>query len=238
MQEPEDEAREMTFQPAQLAIHESDAALANCVAERVADLAAQAIGSRGEFRLALAGGETPRRCYEQLRNLPVDWTRVQIFFGDERCLPRGDKQRNDTMAYATLLDHVAIPPANIHTIAAEYGAYDAARNYAMLLNDYVPLDLVLLGLGEDGHTASLFPGNPATELYDAAVAVVAAPKPPPQRVSLGLHTLQQARHRIFLVTGAGKRVALRAIIDGASLPAGRVGPSEWHVDRAAMPEVS
>ncbi|WP_283743799.1 6-phosphogluconolactonase [Sideroxydans sp. CL21] len=236
MQEPEDEAREMTFQPAQLAIHESDAALATCVAERVADLAAQAIAIRGEFRLALAGGETPRRCYEQLRYLPVNWAHVQVFFGDERCLPRGDKQRNDTMAYATLLDHVAIPPANIHTIAAEYGAYDAARNYAMLLNDYAPLDLVLLGLGEDGHTASLFPGNPATELSDAAVAVFDAPKPPPQRVSLGLHTLQRAQHRIFLVTGAGKRAALQAINDGASLPAARVGLSEWHIDRAAMPE--
>ncbi|OIR01203.1 6-phosphogluconolactonase [mine drainage metagenome] len=237
MHEPENDARKMTFQPAQLVLHENTTALATCVAQRVADLAAQAIGNRGEFRLALAGGETPRRCYEQLRHLPVNWARVQVFFGDERCLPRGDKQRNDTMAYATLLDHVAIPPANIHTIAAEYGAYDAARNYAMLLNDYAPLDLVLLGLGEDGHTASLFPGNPATELNDAVVAVLDAPKPPPQRVSLGLPALGQARHRIFLVTGAGKRVALQAIIDGAQLPAARVGPSEWHVDRAAMPEV-
>jgi 6-phosphogluconolactonase len=238
MHEPEDEARKMPFQPAQLVIHENGDVLAICAAQRVADLAAQAIATRGEFRLALAGGETPRHCYEQLRNLPMDWTRVQILFGDERCLPRGDKHRNDTMAYATLLDHVAIPSANIHTIAAEYGAHDAARNYAMLLNDYAPLDLVLLGLGEDGHTASLFPGNPATELNDAAVAVVDSPKPPPQRVSLGLHTLQQARHRIFLATGAGKRAALQAIIDGAPLPAARVGPSEWHVDRAAMPEVS
>ena len=237
MREPEDETRKMTFQPAQIVLHENTAALATGVAQRVADLAAQVIGSRGEFRLALAGGETPRRCYEQLRHLPVNWARVQVFFGDERCLPRGDKQRNDTMAYATLLDHVAIPPENIHTIAAEYGAYDAARNYSVLLSAYAPLDLVLLGLGEDGHTASLFPGNPATELYDAAVAVSGAPKPPPQRVSLGLPALQLARHRIFLVTGAGKRAALRAIMDGASLPAARVGPSEWHIDRAAMPEV-
>jgi len=237
MREPENETRKMVFQPAQLVIHENDAALATCVAERVADLAAQAIATRGEFRLALAGGETPRRCYEQLRNLPVNWARVQVFFCDERCLPRGDKQRNDTMAFSALLDHVAIPSANIHTIAAEYGAFDAARNYAMLLNDYAQLDLVLLGLGEDGHTASLFPENPATELNDAVVAVFDAPKPPPQRVSLGLHTLQQARHRIFLVTGAGKHAALQAVIDGASLPAARVGLSEWHVDRAAMPEV-
>ena len=228
----------MAFQPEQLVLHDTPADLAIGVARRVADLAAQAIGSRGEFRFALAGGETPRRCYEQLRHLPVNWARVQVFFCDERCLPRGDRQRNDTMAYATLLDHVAIPPENIHAIAAEYGALDAARNYAMLLNDHAPLDLVLLGLGEDGHTASLFPGNPATELHDAAVPVFDAPKPPPQRVSLGLPTLQQARHRIFLVTGAGKHAALQAIIDGKPLPASRVGPSEWHVDRATMPEMS
>lgn len=237
MHEPENEARKMAFQPEQLVLHETPADLAIGVAQRVADLAAQAIATRGEFHLALAGGETPRRCYEQLRYLPVNWARVQVFFGDERCLPRGDKQRNDTMAYAALLDHVAIPPANIHTIAAEYGAHDAARKYAELLNEYAPLDLVLLGLGEDGHTASLFPGNPATELYDTAVAVSGAPKPPPQRVSLGLPALLLARYRIFLVTGAGKRVALQAIIDGAPLPAARVGRSEWHVDRAAMPEV-
>ena len=224
------------FQPAQLVPHENAAALAAGVAQRVAELAAQAIGARGEFRLALAGGETPRRCYEQLRHLPIQWSHVQIFFGDERCLPVGNEQRNDTMAFAALLDHVAIPPENIHTIAAERGALDAARHYAGLLNNGAPLDLVLLGMGEDGHTASLFPENPATESNDAAVAVFDAPKPPTQRVSLGLNTLQQARRRIFLVAGAGKRAALQAIIDGAALPAARVGLAEWHVDRAAMPE--
>lgn len=224
----------LVFRPAQLVPHENAAALAAGVAQRVAELAAQAISARGEFRLALAGGETPRRCYEQLRYLPVQWRHVQVFFGDERCLPVGDAQRNDTMAFAALLGHVVIPPENIHTIAAERGALDAARHYAGLLGHCAPLDLVLLGMGEDGHTASLFPENPATESGDAAVAVFDAPKPPAQRVSLGLKTLQQARHRIFLVAGAGKRAALQAIIEGAALPAARVGWAEWHVDRAAM----
>ena len=227
---------EPLFQPALLVRHDSAAALAAAVAQRVAEVAAQAIRARGEFRLVLAGGETPRRCYEQLRHLPVDWHHVQIFFGDERCLPVGDAQRNDTMARTALLDHVAIPPASIHRIAAERGALDAARDYAGLLKPGVPLDMVLLGMGEDGHTASLFPGNPATESGDAAVAVFAAPKPPSQRVSLGLHTLQQARQRIFLVAGLGKRAALQAIMSGAALPAARVGSSEWHVDRDALPE--
>lgn len=225
------------LQHAQFVRHDDAADLAVGVARRVAAVAAQAIRERGEFRLALAGGETPRRCYEQLRHLPIDWGRVQIFFGDERCLPAGDAQRNDTMACAALLDHVAIPPTHIHRIAAERGADEAARDYAGLLKHCPPLDLVLLGMGEDGHTASLFPGNPATESNDAAVAVFDAPKPPPQRVSLGLDTLRQARQRIFLLAGAGKRAALQAMMDGAALPAARVGLAEWHVDRAAMPEI-
>jgi 6-phosphogluconolactonase len=237
MSGPEVKREEWMSQPAQIVPHENAAALAADVAQRVAELAAQAIGERGEFRLALAGGETPRRCYEQLRHLCIDWRHVQVFFGDERCLSVGDAQRNDTMAFAALLGHVAIPPENIHTIAAERGALDAARDYAGLLNNGAPLDLVLLGMGEDGHTASLFPGGPATESGDAAVAVLDAPKPPAQRVSLGLNTLRQARHRIFLVTGAGKRAALQAIIEGAALPAARVGWAEWHVDHAAMPQV-
>lgn len=223
-------------QPAQFVLHDNAADLAVSVARRVAEVAAQAIRERGEFRLALAGGDTPRRCYEQLRHLPIDWSHVQIFFGDERCLPVGDAQRNDTMASNALLDHVAIPPTHIHRIAAERGADEAARHYAGLLDQTAALDLVLLGMGEDGHTASLFPGNPATELKDAAVAVFDAPKPPPQRVSLGLDTLRRARQRIFLVSGAGKRAALQAMRDGAALPAARVGSAEWHVDRAAMPE--
>ena len=233
---PEMKREKWVFQPAQFVPHDNAADLAVSVARRVAEVAAQAIRDRGEFRLALAGGETPRRCYEQLRHLPIDWVHVQIFFGDERCLPVGDAQRNDTMACVALLDHVAIPPTHLHCIAAERGALDAARHYAGLLNNGAPLDLVLLGMGEDGHTASLFPGNPATESKDAAVAVFDAPKLPSQRVSLGLNTLQQARQRIFLVAGAGKRAALQAIIDGAALPAARVGLAEWHVDRAAMPE--
>lgn len=237
MSELEINREKLAYQPAQFVLHENAAALAGGVAQRVVELAAQAISMRGEFRLALAGGETPRRCYEQLRYLPIDWSHVQIFFGDERCLPAGHEQRNDTMAFSALLDHVAIPPKHIHTIAAERGADDAARLYAGLLNRYAPLDLVLLGMGEDGHTASLFPGKPATEQNDAVVAVFDAPKPPPQRVSLGMSTLQQARHRIFLVAGAGKRAALQAIVNGARLPAARVGLAEYHVDNAAMPQV-
>lgn len=222
--------------PGSIVFHKSPEDLAHGVAHRVAELAEQAIAARGVFLLGLAGGETPRRCYETLRHLPINWEHVQIFFGDERCLPKGHDQRNDTMVLATLLDQVTIPSGNIHRIIAEKGAIVAAQEYSELLQHYPSLDLVLLGMGEDGHTASLFPGNPCVTSGDSAVAVFDAPKPPPERVSLGLLTLQKAGHRIFLVTGKNKQAALLTLSNGAILPAAQVGLSEWHCDHAAWPK--
>jgi len=221
-------------------VHDDIEQLGAAVAQRVAELASQAIAARGVFHVALAGGETPRRCYEKLRHLPVDWAHVQIYFGDERCLPIGDAQRNDRMAYKALLEHVAIPPTNIHAIPSELGASAAAARYSALLQQVAPLDLALLGMGEDGHTASLFPGNPALgnpALDDQvlAVPVFNAPKPPAERVSLSLTALNTARQKIFLVAGAGKRDALEQILRGEPLPAARIAAAEWHLDRAAWP---
>jgi 6-phosphogluconolactonase len=206
--------------------------LSSAAAGRIAELAVEAIAARGVFRIALAGGETPRRCYEQLRQLPLDWARVQVYFGDERCLPINDPQRNDSMARETLLDNVAIPAANVHSIPAELGAAAAAASYATTLGGE-PLDLALLGMGEDGHTASLFPGNLATASRDAVVPVFGAPKPPPERVSLGMNTLNAARHKLLLVAGAGKRTALERIEQGESLPVATIEGAEWYLDRAA-----
>lgn len=216
-------------------VHDDLDGLSASVAQRIAELAAQAIAVRGVFHVALAGGETPRCCYEKLRHLPVDWTHVQVYFGDERCLPDGDVRRNDRMAREVLLEQVAIPSVNIHAIPAELGACEAAARYAAMLENVAPLDLVLLGMGEDGHTASLFPGNPATDSMAAAVPVFNAPKPPAERVSLGMGALNAARHRIFLVAGAGKRDALEQILRGKPLPAANVAAAEWHLDRAALP---
>lgn len=213
-------------------VHDDLDSLSLAVAKRIAAAAAQAIMARGVFHLVLAGGETPRRCYEKLRHLPIDWKHVEVYFGDERCLPKEDLLRNDTMALHALLKHVAIPPDGIHAVPVELGALDAARRYAALL-EQVELDLVLLGMGEDGHTASLFPGNPATDSMAAVVPVFDAPKPPPERVSLGMSKLNAARQKIFLVTGAGKQAALLRISRGEPLPAARVVSAEWHLDHAA-----
>lgn len=218
-----------------LTVYQDADSLATAVAQRVADVVNQAIVARSVCRIALAGGETPRRCYELLRHMPVDWARVHVYFGDERCLPVGDEQRNDTMVQHALLLHVAIPAANVHSIPAEFGAQVATSRYALELNQAMPLDLVLLGMGEDGHTASLFPGNPALRSRDSVVAVIDAPKPPPERVTLSMATLNAARRKIFLVAGEGKRIALQRIAEGEPLPAGQVTEAEWYVDQAALP---
>ncbi|MBI3221804.1 MAG: 6-phosphogluconolactonase [Nitrosomonadales bacterium] len=219
----------------QLVVHDDLQALSAAVAQRIAASASAAITARGAFHLALAGGETPRHCYQKLRGLEIDWAHVQIYLGDERCLPQGDPQRNDSMAQQALLDFIDIPQGNIHHIPAELGAHQAALGYAALLEDSPRLDLVLLGMGEDGHTASLFPDNPATESLEPVVPVYDAPKPPAERVTLGLATLNAARQKIFLVAGAGKRDALEQICRGKALPAARIPGAEWHLDRAACP---
>lgn len=216
-------------------VHDSVKELSASVARRIAMRARHAIKTRGLFRIALAGGETPRRCYERLREMAVDWERVQVYFGDERCLPYGDAQRNDRMAYEALLRHVDIPPENVHVIPAERGASVAAAEYAALLERVLPLDLVLLGMGEDGHVASLFFGNPAVERKELAVPVFNSPKPPPERVSLGLSALNSARAKLFLISGNAKQDALEKVVLGIELPAARVKGAEWHVDRAALP---
>lgn len=218
-----------------MTVHDNVEKLGMAVAGRIAELAAQAIAARGVFHVVLAGGETPRRCYEKLRLLPLDWAQVQVYFGDERCLPEGDGQRNDRMAYDTLLAHVTIPPANIHPVQAELGAQAAAAAYAAILKNIGPPDLVLLGMGEDGHTASLFPGNPATDDKALVVPVFNAPKPPAERVSLGMSALNAARQKIFLVAGAGKRDALERILQGEALPAARITGADWYLERNALP---
>lgn len=217
-------------------VHEHLDALSEAVAQRVASLAVQRIATHGVFSLAVAGGETPRRCYSKLCQYDIDWARVQIYFGDERCLPQGDLQRNDSMVRDALITRVGIPLANVHSIPAELGPEQAAKIYSALLHDVMPLDLVLLGMGEDGHTASLFPNNSALRNTDSVVPVWNAPKPPAERVSMGLNALNTACQKIFLVAGAGKRAALEQILHGDLLPAARVSDAEWHLDHAALPE--
>jgi len=208
--------------------YDNAALVAQAVAEAVIHASITAIAKRGIFHLALAGGTTPKHCYELLRDAEIDWEKVHVWFGDERCLPVGDAERNDVMADDALLKHVPIPALHVHRIAAELGAERAAALYAKDLAAIDALDLVLLGMGEDGHTASLFPNNPALLDNRLAVPVFDSPKPPSDRVSMGYKALIHARNRIMMVTGAAKRDAFRRLCDGEALPI-LIADSEWHV---------
>ncbi len=185
-----------------------------------------ALAARGIFHLVLAGGGTPEQLYRALAEQQHDWSRWQIWFGDERCLPQDDPQRNSRMASAAWLDRVDIPAANIHIIPAEHGATTAARLYAEQLQNQGAFDLVLLGLGQDGHTASLFPGNVIGSASESAdvLPVFDAPKPPPERVTLSARRLSHSRCVLFLIRGADKREALSAWRQGATIPAAAIHP--------------
>ena len=193
---------------------------------RIRTAAASAIGARGTFRIVLAGGNTPRAIYQMLCSAITDWPKWQVYFGDERCLPVGDSQRNSRMARDTLLDRVAIPRANIHTMPAEAGPVEGAAQYAQTLHAIGDFDLVLLGLGEDGHTASLFPAHDLGTSPGSAdvLPVFDAPKPPPERISLSAARLSRARCVLFLVDGESKREAIARWRAGESIPAAAIAP--------------
>jgi 6-phosphogluconolactonase len=186
-----------------------------------------AISRRSEFHIVLAGGNTPRRIYESLRLADTGWSAWHVYFGDERCLPADHPERNSRMTGVVWLDHVGIPAAQIHVIEAERGAELAAYCYAKIVERIEQFDLVVLGLGEDGHTASLFPHHDPGNTPDApaALAVHDAPKPPSERVSLSANRLSAARQVMFLVTGEAKRKAVQDWRNGMDIPAATIKPA-------------
>lgn len=175
-----------------------------------------AIRERQVFRIVLAGGSTPRRTYEMLAGMAQKWSAWEIFWSDERCLPADHAERNSRLAHEVWLARVPIPAGQIHAIPAEYGAARAAAEYSALIVDKQPFDLLILGMGEDGHTASLF--STGGDHVTPVIAVHEAPKPPSERVSLNFQTLRACRTQLVLVTGAEKSLALLAWQQGAKFP--------------------
>ncbi len=189
--------------------------------------------------LALAGGSTPRPVYQQLAaDLPHrdPWGRIDVFFGDERCLPPDDPASNYRMAKEALLDRVPIPPSQIHRMEGERTDPGAA---AFAYEAILPrrLDLLVLGLGDDGHTASLFPGAPSLVETRRRVLAVRAPRPPLDRLTITPPVILDARQTVMLVEGAAKAAALARSIDGPYVPAGTPGQLAraglWIADTAA-----
>lgn len=212
--------------------------LAAAAARRMLRAADRAIAARGEFHLVLAGGRTPLPAYARLARAQAQWPRWHLYFGDERWLPAGHPDRNETAVRRAWLDLVPIPAAQVHAMPAGPEPECAADSYRALLAAVPAFDLVLLGLGADGHTASLFPGR----RWDPGPVLVvrAAPGPHPLRISLGVERLRCSRQLLFLVTGADKRAAVAAWRGGRELPAARVAAGHPRVevllDAAADPD--
>ncbi len=235
-------------------------ALSRGVAEEMVRLARAAIDERGHFTLVLAGGGTPRKLYQVLAQSygeQIPWSRVHLFFGDERCVPPDHPQSNFAMAFQTLISKIRIPSQNINRIPAEMEPTEkAADAYEEVLWQFFrpsgkegssfSFDLILLGMGKDGHTASLFPGDRASqEDHRWVVAVNAPPNTQPrQRITLTLSVINKARQVFFLVSGDEKRGVVRSILETPEkayklYPAARVRPRErllWFLDHAAYPQ--
>ena len=211
--------------------------VANLAAQRIAEALNRAIAAEGAASLALAGGTTPRATYEALAKVSgIDWACVSIYFGDERAVPPTDPDSNYLMAQKALFEHVALLPANIHRMVGEDPDQEAAaRNYDGFLPPH--LSVMILGIGEDGHTASLFPGSPALLERTRRVLPVIGPKPPPKRLSVTPPVIEAAGLCVMLATGAGKADAvlraLRGPLDIQGTPSCLARAGLWVMDHAA-----
>lgn len=235
----------------EVSVFEDAQAVARAAATRFHELSRAAIEESGRFSVALSGGSTPERTYQLLASdefrETVDWAKTHVFFGDERCVPPTDADSNYRMAYEALLSRVAIPARNVHRIMGEGDAVANSRLYEEELQTFFDnaawprFDLVLLGLGDDGHTASLFPETEALREARAWVAANWVEKLGAYRITLSAPAINMAAHVIFLVAGAGKAARLAEVIRGPReperLPSQLIrtanGKLEWLIDRAA-----
>jgi 6-phosphogluconolactonase len=224
--------------------------LSQAAAQFLLEAAQSAAKTRGKFSLVLSGGNTPRRLYELLAEGPyreqMPWSKTHVFWGDERCVPADDERNNAHMARQVLLNRVPIPDEQIHTIASTLQPLKAAEEYQNILEEYFnglspTFDFVLLGLGENGHTASLFPETAVLDEKRHWVSEVYLPNLQMWRVTLTAPILNQTRKTVFLVIGASKAWVLNQVLHGArrpkQLPAQLIQPQKgellWLVDQAA-----
>ena len=240
----------MSQVPANVEVAKDPEALAHRAAGWITDLAA---ASRDRFAVCLSGGSTPRRLYQLLAESPyrdaLPWDRIHWFWGDERFVPWDHPDSNYGMVRAALFGRAPVPPGNIHGVPTDGTPADAAAAYERVLKSYYgsesldparPLfDVEILGLGPDGHTASLIPGTSVLEERHRWVAEVIGGRPEP-RITLTYPALESSRHTAFLVVGADKRETLsRALAGDPALPAARIRPVGeliWLVDEAARPQ--
>lgn len=241
-------APQQNFPSPVIRIFETSTALGNAAAQDIAACAAEAIAARGRFTVAISGGSLPKLVFPALiAAVPRhQWAGWHIFWADERMVPPTHTSSNFRLAWEMLLAHVSIPPKQIFPLDTTLPAAEAARKYQKIIETTVgnppKFDVILLGMGPDGHTASLFPGHPLlSETARRVAPIVDSPKPPPKRVTLTLPELNRARCVFFIVTGGGKADILPRVLsprpNDAPLPATMVHPPEnavrWYLDTAA-----
>ncbi|HEX8705579.1 MAG TPA: 6-phosphogluconolactonase [Myxococcaceae bacterium] len=206
--------------------------LARRSAEWLAEALTQALAGGGRCSFALSGGQTTGPIYRTLAGMKLPWERVDFYFADERCVPPDHPDSNYLLAEENILRPLGVKPEQVRRMEGEREDRDAAaRAYEALLPP--ALDVVLLGMGPDGHTASLFPGASSLEERTRRALAIVGPKPPPWRLTLTLPVLNAAKRVLFVVAGEGKRDAVRRVMAGNDVPAARVTNAEWILDRTA-----
>jgi len=190
------------------------------------------LSNKDVCHVILSGGNTPKVCLQYLANKALPWGKIHWYLGDERCYPKDHAERNDVMLDKNLWS--LISKTNIHLIPTELGAKKAAEFYREDIAAVDYFDIAFLGVGEDGHTASLFPGNKALDDSRSVVPVFDSPKPPSDRVSLSLQTLSNAHCRVVLASGDSKASIIQRINKGDSLPVNCIGDINWFVDKDAL----
>ena len=219
-------------------------ALAQTATAHFYSVARDCIDKQGKFTVALTGGTTPERIYAMMATHAdrIDWTKVEVFWGDERCVPPDDAQSNYGMAYRTLLQHVPIPPENVHRMRGEIDPTDAAKEYEQLIRDVVgpSFDLIILGMGANAHIASLFPGSALLHERKRWVAAEYVEEVKMWRITLTPIVLNNAHRVVFWVAGREKREAVKHVLHGPrdpdNAPAQIVAPKgelTWMLDNAA-----
>ncbi len=208
-------------------VFQSIDALREAVAEYIITVSKKSIAERGRFTIALSGGDTPQKLYALLAKTPyseqIEWKKTFVFWGDERWVPFDDRRNNAYQAKSILLDKVTIPASNIHRIPVNLSPNQAAIKYekelrAFFGNEPIQFDMILLGLGENGHTASLFPGTKVIHEHAEGVRFVEMNPPIGGRITMTAALINQAHHILFLVTGEKKAVILEKILDDSYQP--------------------
>lgn len=222
---------------------------AEACARHIIGILKEALAGQDRTTMALSGGSTPRLLFEQMAQSGFAWDRVHFFWADERCVPPADPQSNYQLAEEFLFTPARIPHSNVHRVEGELSPAQAAAHYVEEIRNFFGLapgelprfDIVQLGMGPDGHTASLFPGSPALDDREFIAAAVSSPKPPPWRVTLMPGVLLAAGHSVFLVSGEDKAEAVRQVFQGDYAPqrypaqmVSRHGQGvTWFLDQAA-----